>query len=272
MVAEALTQRRSFARIAPLGINLGSLYRPFVNIVRTALSPEQFDGSLRFIYGERARTLVRHFVLPRFTEERVPGEPYLFFPLHVPGDSAITVRAPEFSHQEHLVEYLAERALPLGMKLYVKPHPACRDAYPIPMLAGIRRLPNVRLVDPMINSHEMIANSRGVVVITSTVGFEAVYHAKPIIVCGRVFYRGRGVTHDVDELWRLPETIERALAAPPSREAILRFLHAAWKATVPGRWADTSLENIERVGPALIAKAERVRPSVQAPRAAEEAR
>jgi capsule polysaccharide export protein KpsC/LpsZ len=176
----------------------------------------------------------------------------------MPSDSAITIKAPQFERQEALVEYLARRSLPTGLKLYVKPHPYAIDWYSLPMLNHLRSLPNVRLIAPTINVHEMISNCEGVVVITSTAGFESLFHLKPVVVLGRVFYRGYGVTRDVDNLLALPAAISEALRAPPDREAVLRLVHACYAASLPGELTNPHPENLALIARSLLEKAKRL--------------
>ena len=258
LAAEVTTRKRMFTAPAPLGINLGSLARPFKNFVETALSPEGDHFSLGHIYSNRLRHIARRTVNPRLYQQPVANEPYLFFPLHVPGDTAITVRAPQFQRQEALIEYLAERALPTGMKLYVKPHPAGPDVYAIPMLLEIARRQEVRLIDPRVNSHTLIEAARGVVVINSTVGFEALFYGKPVVVLSQAFYSGHGVTTDVTELGRLNDHVAAALSSPPPREAVLRFLSAAYHSTSKGVMFNENEQNLADVAAALVRKASRM--------------
>jgi capsule polysaccharide export protein KpsC/LpsZ len=182
----------------------------------------------------------------------------MFFPLHVPGDSALTVMAPHCEHQEDVIEYIANRALPAGLMLYVKPHPAGRDTYPLPMLQRIKRLKNVRLIEPTVNSHHLIQGSRGLVVINSTAGFEGLLYQKPVVALGRGWYLGHGVTRDVPNLVELRHALAEALAHPPDRELVLRFVAAAWNASIPAKYLDPSPESVASLAGHFLAKTERL--------------
>lgn len=258
-LAEATSKKKMFATPGKLGINAGSLYRPLVRIARELTRRgEQRDENLAFVYEQRLRHVARRAWNPRLYEQPVPGEPYLFFPLHVANDMAITIRAPQFQNQDNVLEFLAERALPTGTKLYVKPHPAGLDSYPVGMMNRIKRMPHVRLIHPTINSHQLIAGARGVVVINSTVGCEALMYEKPVVVLGRIFYRGRGLTHDCDYLGDLRSLVRHAIDHPPDHEAILRFFHACWKASYPGIFAELDEASLDHVARGFVDKAARI--------------
>ena len=259
LVAHATGERKMFYGPSTLGLQPRNFLNFFRDAAKSLLDGEGSDVSIPALARERAQRVVRRAFNTPLYQQPIPGDEYVFFPLHLGSDSAITIRAPHYEDQEALVEYLARRTLPTGTTLYVKPHVGARDAYAVPMMVRLRRMPGVRLIDPRVNSHDLIAGARAMVVINSTVGFESLFHLKPVVVLGRVFYRGFGVTTDVDNPGDVGRLLRRAMEQPPDREAVLRFLHACHRATSPGRFGDPSSENIERVAGAILAKAARLR-------------
>ncbi len=267
LVTRATRERKMFCAPSPLGIKPRNLWRG-LRMAKALLSDEPRDYSLAAIYAERLRWVARRPITRAFYEQPVAGEPYLFFPLHLGVDSALTIRAPQYVRQEVVVDHLVNHALPPGVKLYVKPHVGARDAYPIGMLAELRRMPNVRLIDPTANSHAMIQGALGTIVINSTVGFESLLYGKPVVTLGRSFYRGYGITTDVESLYDAREAVRTALEGRPDRELTLRFLGACLDATFEGSWFDVAPENIARLGAAIVRKAERLRqPATASPAA-----
>lgn len=252
-VRKATAEKRSFAQPSALSIRP----RNFVNAARYAkrMLSERVDVSFGALLYERAESVVRVRAARLLYETPPPGERYYFFPLHLADDSAITIRAPQFQRQEEIVRYVAERVLPAGAKLYVKPHIAAMHAYSHAMLSEIARIPNVRLVDARIVAHRLIQDAEGIVVINSTVGFESLLYGKPVVALGRVFYRGHGLTTDVDQLADLPQATARAVANPPDMERVYRFVHACHEATYPGFAETWTEENMELTATALIQKA-----------------
>ena len=102
------------------------------------------------------------------------------------------------------------------------------------MLRRLARIENVRLLDPHTSSHELIQRSEGIVVISSTVGLEALMYAKPVLTLGQPFYSGYGVTLDVDSFREIRDQVPALLEFRPERERILQFLHAAMRRCYPG--------------------------------------
>jgi len=126
------------------------------------------------------------------------------------------------------------RALPQGYELVIKEHPMSLGRNPVSLLRRLKSEPNIRLVDPQTSSHELIRRSRGVAVIGSTVGLEALLHLRPVLTIGRPFYAGAGVTLDVTALEELPVAVPQLLDFQPDRPQVLRFLHAAMARCKPG--------------------------------------
>lgn len=161
------------------------------------------------------------------------NERYIFFPIHVWHDSAITVRAPQFLRQHQLVETIAG-ALPQGYKLFIKEHPASVGRNPLSSFLALRKLPNVVILDPGVSSHQIVEHASAVVAINSTAGFEALAYHKPTVILGRPFYSRRGVTFDVENLFDLRAKIKEAFTSVPHADQMDAFFYAAYRTTFPG--------------------------------------
>jgi len=168
----------------------------------------------------------------KFYSMPIPGEKYVFFPLHFPFDSQLTLRAVPFITQEFVIEIIS-RYLPFGYKLYVKEHPAAEGWYSPEMLKYINRIPNVKLVPRYINAHDLIKKAEMVCVINSTAGFEALLWQKPVITFGRSFYSDKGITLDVKNLYDLPEIINKAKDFKPDWDKVLATVNYWYKNSFP---------------------------------------
>ncbi|GAI05349.1 unnamed protein product, partial [marine sediment metagenome] len=167
----------------------------------------------------------------------------------MPYDAQITLRAPHFQEQ-HKAVTLCAQSIPEGYTLYVKEHPHAKGAIPLGWLERMVSSPNVKLVDPDINAHKMIANSQCIITINSDVGWEALLHYKPVVVLANPFYGHLGLTFDVDcfrysgvsrvtydekSETRLPATIREALAQERTdEEKVIRLVNAVMKSLYPG--------------------------------------
>jgi Capsule polysaccharide biosynthesis protein len=182
------------------------------------------------------------------------SRPFVYFPLHVTEDYKIKRVIPHFSDQASIVEQVAG-VLPPGYDLVVKEHPLSIGQNAIGLLRRVGRVANVRLVHPHMSSHELIERSVGVVVLSSTVGLEALLYGKPVLTIGGPFYAGYGLTLDVDQLALLREQVPALMTFSPDRDRIFSFLYAAMGACVPGRpvLVDRSAENAATLAASLEA-------------------
>jgi Capsule polysaccharide biosynthesis protein len=191
-------------------------------------------------------------------QQRRPGRPFVYFPLHVTDDYKIKTVIPHCIDQASLVEQVAD-ALPSGYDLVVKEHPMSIGRNPLSFLRRLRRRANVRLVHPYANSHELIREAEAVVVISSTVGLEALLYEKPVLTLGRPFYSGYGVTVDVESFREIREAVPAVLRFRPERDLLRRFLHAAMRRCSAGVpvLVDRSQENAVALAGSIERSAER---------------
>jgi hypothetical protein len=194
-----------------------------------------------------------------FYDELDPTRPFVYFPLHVVDDYKIKRIIPHTYDQVSLVEQVAD-ALPPGIDVVLKEHPMSVGRNSIALLRRLRRRPNVRLVGPYENTHELIRRSVAVAVISSTVGLEALLYDKPVLTLGQPFYGGYGVTLDVDSFAEIRDKVPELLRFRPDSERIARFLHAAMRSCYPGApvLVDRSQENAVRLAGSIATMAEKV--------------
>jgi len=193
----------------------------------------------------------RRQILRFYYTDPSDGEKYVYYPFHVPLDVQLTVRCPEFLAQESLVQYVAN-SLPAGVMLYLKEHPASIGGHSLGRIRDILRGGNVRLIHPRHNSFYLIRNSLCVITINSKVGFEAIMQKKPVIVLGRTFYRGKGVTIDLDRLSDLPGAILQAGSTEIDEAKRTEFLNKVFRWSLPGELYDNSEENVNKFYNSLI--------------------
>ena len=117
----------------------------------------------------------------------VPAPGYILLPLQVPNDSVVTDHSNvSVAALLHAVSDWAEAR---QQRVAVKIHPNSLDD-PDLVDAVARRTRGSRfVVDVRGNIHSLIAASRGVFVINSSTGFEALVHGKPVAAFGDCDYR-----------------------------------------------------------------------------------
>jgi hypothetical protein len=200
----------------------------------------------------RVQQKARATLIPRLYEQLNRDRRFVYFPIHVTDDYKIKRVIPHCVDQAAIIEQVAE-SLPHGYDIVLKEHPMSIGKNPVSMLRRLTRRPNVYLVDPYTSSHQLIQQSAAVIVISSTVGLEALLYDHPVMTIGQPFYSGYGVTLDVDSFREIPARTLEVLAFRPDHERILQFLHAAMRACYPGApvLVDSSDENARKLADSL---------------------
>lgn len=109
---------------------------------------------------------------------------YLFLALQVSSDTQIKLNS-SFNNTDSIA-YAVNRAKELGKRLVVKIHPAENDKQEILKILEKRKEFNFFITE--MNTVKLIKHADEVIVINSTVGLEALFYNKKIIVLGRAFY------------------------------------------------------------------------------------
>jgi hypothetical protein len=149
-------------------------------------SPPLIDGALARLKRNIRRKLTLIQIEKLFTNPR-SGEKYLIYPLHYHPESSTSVLSPEFVDEDVVIKNLAFN-LPDGIKLYIKDHPNAAGFKKLSYYKKLYSLPNVRLIHYKHSTENLLENSEGVVTLTSTMGFEALLHEKPVYCLGEAFY------------------------------------------------------------------------------------
>lgn len=115
-------------------------------------------------------------------------EKYLFVGLHVQPEMSTSPRADAYVEQL-LVLQLLSACVPRNVKIFVKEHPnqdvqSRSRAY----YDEILRLRNVQLVSRKSDSKKLVQASLAVVTGTGLVGFESLFHNKPVLMFGHDFF------------------------------------------------------------------------------------
>jgi hypothetical protein len=177
----------------------------------------------RFVYYARY-SIQRHL----FQSELPAGMPFVIFPLNVPDDAQLNLRAKEWVDLEATIRIVAAN-LPSGIQLVVKPHPGNPG-----MLASslIRRLrsdfPDLVFLSPDAPLLPLVQRAVGVIVVNGSIALEAALLGKPVFHLGRYFYSalpncipvtsfadfaGRVATAMVSTITPCPDTVRQLLRA-----------------------------------------------------------
>ncbi len=256
-IAEFTARDRPIRDYREARVNPGTL-RDFARHVVVSARDDRDNEYLRpsrFVTNY-VRERVRGSAARRLYRPRRAGRPFVYFPLHVVDDYKILRVIPHTYDQASLIEQVAG-ALPHGYDIVLKEHPMSIGRNRLSLLRRLARIPNARIVVPRTSSHDLIREAEAVVVISSTVGLEALLHGRAVLTLGQPFYSGYGVTLDVDSFREIREAVPAVLAFRPDREQTLRFLAAAMRACWPGKpvLVDRSDENARELAASLDAAA-----------------
>ncbi len=165
----------------------------------------------------------------------MPETPFVYYPLHVPADMALTLRSPEYLDQVATIDFLL-RTIPDSHVLVVKEHPAQIGAVPAGRLFELaRRFDNFILLPPQTNNYAVLGRADAVVSVNSKSGAEAVLLGKPVVVMGDAFYRSCPLVFSADRLRDVPQRLREALhsgAFDPAKAA--PYFETAWRKSFPG--------------------------------------
>lgn len=160
---------------------------------------------------------------------------YIFFPLHTEPEKALLVDAPFFTNQIEVIRNIS-LSLPASTVLVVKDHPKSFGKRPINYYNKILDIPNVRIVDPLLPTAQLVKQSRLVITIAGSVGWEGILHEKPVIVLGNTPYEflpNKMVTKTSDII-NLPNTINNAINNYVfDKESVIKYLIASLSEAVP---------------------------------------
>ena len=180
--------------------------------------------------------------------------PFVYYPLHVPADVALTLRSPEYLDQIALIDHLAA-VVPWPCKVALKEHPALVGAVAAGrMKALLASRDNVVLLNPGLNNYDVMRAASAIVTVNSKSGAEALLLGKPVVVLGDAFYRQCSLVHAVDRAADLPGVLARLVAAPPavSIDAVHAYFQDVWNASWPGELYDARPDNVARFRDSLI--------------------
>jgi capsular polysaccharide export protein len=154
---------------------------------------------------------------------------YLFVPLQVPNDSQITLFAGWVGSVPGMIAALARAsaALPEGWHIRLKEHPSARTSLAEPLARAVTDSGGRLVVDNATDSFAQLAASRGVVTVNSSMGLQAFFHDKPVIVLGEAFFAIPGLVTCARTEAALSEALARpdALSFDPAlRAAFMTYL------------------------------------------------
>ena len=182
-------------------------------------------------------------------------ERFVYYPLHVPGDMALTLRTPHLLDQLSLVDQIC-RSVPATHRVAIKEHPAMVGAVDAKRLLALRRrYDNLVLLPPATNNYAVLRSCDAVVSINSKSGAEGALIGKPVIVLGDAFYTHSPIVRTVEKVQDLPFVLADILSSDATGVApavVERFLAAVWRRSYPGELYVADTGNVARFSQSML--------------------
>jgi hypothetical protein len=136
----------------------------------------------------------------------------------------------KFGPQVEIVEYLANALGKLGIKLFVRIHPHMENSDDNQMWGALTRNANVILfpAGSNINSYELIQEADCIVTCGSTVGAEAAFLGKKVVLLGRAIYERLGCAIIPSSLNEAIEIIADSNVCAPPNAKLGALRYAYW--------------------------------------------
>lgn len=214
---------------------------------------DQITPALRLAANRR----LNEYLLPSIEQSRrlCQSTDYVFFPLQYPIESRLTVFSPEFYDQSYLIAYLS-RVLPSSTQLFIKGHPN-HPGRPAPEIIYKHGDENrVKFLNNDMNAHEVIEHSESVVVVNNTVGFETIYHGKPLLTLGEPPYAETPAVTNVESLRKLPEVLNRTISTTVPEQTVIESIYSLREATYAGDRATFEPDGVRTYIDSVISFAE----------------
>jgi hypothetical protein len=203
----------------------GALYHRVSDSGRGRSASHRFDSYRNFTLNKRLVTDIAE--LP---------EPFFLFPLNVPQDAQLVLRAPHLKDLYSVCEQIAN-VLPYGYSLVIKEHPGHPGMLQHDHLKVLLRYyPRIYYISADTRLGDILPKTAALITINSTAALEALVNDIPVITMGEAFYRGTGLTYDVTYPLELPHLLTSVITDPKRenrQELLLKTVSGLLRETVP---------------------------------------
>ena len=232
------------------GVRLSELKKVFWQYLSNRKSFKNFDyeseAILRRSFKAPLRIIMKNIKIPfqkNIFDTPSSKDTYFFFPMQYEPEASTLVLASYYSNQLATIKNVAI-TLPFPYKLYVKEHPGSIGARTSTLYREIKKIPNAVLLSSENSTPEIIANSAGVITMTSTVGMEAALVSKPVYVLGNVFYSYhpscRKVINFQDLKDKIKEDLKNSIEHNHLEDDNMRFIISYARSSIPANILNAS--------------------------------
>jgi capsule polysaccharide modification protein KpsS len=229
-------------------IKLFEYYSGYAGEVKNAYqSRHPLKSSVNSVLRHFKRSFKIKVIKKMYDESKIYEDNYFIFPMHFQPESSTSVNAMYYDNQYEAIKNIVF-SLPIGTYLYIKDHPNGIGFQSIEFYRKLKKLPHVKYIDPAMNTKELIKNSKGVITLTSTMGYEALLLEKPVITLGKVFYNYHPYCYNVSSYSEIYDSVIKVLYNNHEKfkDYNLKFLYVYFQDTYEGRVfkEDTEIKKI----------------------------
>jgi len=161
--------------------------------------------------NRKLKKSVRTSFLDKNLDRKISSKSFVYFPLHYEPER-ITLTAGRFYPDQITAITNIARSLPVGIKLYVKEHPAQGTLgwRKTSFYKQIMKMPNVKLLHPSVTHEEIMKKCSLVITIAGSAALEAAFFKKPAIILGEMNFPIKAI-QKLEKLENLPTLIKTSL-------------------------------------------------------------
>lgn len=180
-------------------------------------------------------------------------ENFVFFPLHVQPELAVSPLGGHFEEQVEAVRLVA-RYLPTRWRVVIKEHPdqAVFGHRPSGFYENFVKIPQIDFVRPDYSVDDLIKKSRAVITISSSIGRQAIIAGRPVGLLGSTWWSSAPGVFKVSTGLKMEEMFAQLKTwNAPNRDELDRYLkdlqRSTFSAVLYGQPAGTNLERLAEI-------------------------
>ena len=222
-------------------LDLNNLFRFFSKLFKKYILRYKFDYEYIFSYTyiHLKMALIRLRLNSQYVNKI--ERPFLYFPLHVPNDISLTLRAKSFYNQFKLIDEIL-KYIPKNYKLIVKEHPSFIGRYDFKEILERNKNNQFILINPKTNSYDLIKKSSLIITINSKSGFEAILQNKKIMSFANSFYETFQKKNKIKNIKDLEKIIKKKSFNTLKAK---RYISSFWNFTYEGELFNLKKSNIK---------------------------
>ena len=126
--------------------------------------------------------------IKKFYSTHSESDEFFLYPLHYHPESSTSILSGAYVNELEVIRNISFN-LPQGTMLYVKDHISAFGYPNKNFYREVSFLPNTKIIHPTAPTKKLIRQSKAVITLTSTVGYEAALLNKRVFLFGSVFYQ-----------------------------------------------------------------------------------